>query len=344
MISIPEALKRRDKLRTATRDFFANRGYLEVETPILTQCPGTEVYLHYFATEWVDHISQKHPLFLRSSPELHMKRLLAHGIPCAFQLGPCFRNKGEFSPWHNPEFTMLEWYQKSQTYAGLIAETEDYLRQTAAAMASITGIDPKTVLPASFNKIKVFDAFAEYAGITLLDQDPDLAAKARAAGVISVREDDDFETAYFKTLIEKIEPAIMSMEGCILMDYPPSQAALAVVENGVAQRFEYYIGRVEICNGFYELTGEQANRERIGAALRERIKQGNEPVPEDENFYRDMALFTEPCAGNALGFDRWLTLLSGATDLAAILPFRSQVRFRDVKWGHPTVPIYHLTI
>jgi lysyl-tRNA synthetase class 2 len=323
MTAIPESLIWRDRLRRETREFFISRGYLEVDTPILTRCPGTEVYLNYFATEWVDHSAQKHPLFLRSSPELHMKRLLAKGLPRAFQLAPCFRNHGEFGPWHHPEFTMLEWYQKSLSYFGLIHETEDYLRQTADAMASITGIEPNKILPQKFRKIKVFEAFHEFAGIKLQDQDPELAAKARAAGVISVRADDDFETAYFKTLIEKVEPAIMALDGCILMDYPPSQAALSVIENGVAQRFEYYVGRVEICNGFFELTGEQANRERIAAALSERLKQGRPPVPEDEYFYRDMASLTDPCAGNALGFDRWLMLLCGASTLSAVMNFVS---------------------
>jgi lysyl-tRNA synthetase class 2 len=324
MTSLQENLLRRDALRRQTRQFFATRGYLEVDTPILTHCPGTEVYLQYFATAWIDHNEQNHPLFLRSSPELHMKRILARGIRQAFQIGPCFRNHGEFSPWHHPEFTMLEWYQKSLSYEGLIRETEAYLRQTADAMATVTGIDPSNILPRAFRKIKVFEAFEEFAGIKLQDRDPELAAQARAAGVISVRSDDDFETAYFKTLIEKIEPAIMSMDGCILMDYPPSQAALSVIENGVAQRFEYYVGRVELCNGFYELTGEQANRERIGAALQERSKHGRQPVPEDERFYQDMASFTEPCAGNALGFDRWLTLLCGQTNLSSAITFQLQ--------------------
>ena len=322
MMSIRERLRRRDTLRKTTRSFFESRGYLEVDTPILTKCPGTEVFLHYFETSWTDHQAKNHPLFLRSSPELHMKRLMASDIDQAFQLAPCFRNRGEFSEWHNPEFTMLEWYQKNLSYDGLIQETEDYLRHTAEAFASVSGINPESILPRTFKKIKVFDAFEEFAGIKLIDLDQELAAKARAAGVISVRPDDDFETAYFKTLIEKIEPIILSMDGCIFMDYPPSQAALSVVEAGVAQRFEYYIGRVEICNGFFELTGEQNNRDRIGAALRERLRQGNPPVPEDENFYRDMARFNEPCAGNALGFDRWLTLLCGGDDLGAALIFR----------------------
>jgi elongation factor P--(R)-beta-lysine ligase len=322
MNDILELLKARGKLKSATRDFFESKAYMEVDTPIVTRCPGAEVFLHYFDTSWTDHQGATHARYLRSSPELHMKRLVAEGLPKAFQVGPCFRNSGEMSEWHNPEFTMLEWYQVGQSYHAMIQETEVYLRETAEAMASITGINPSRILPIKFEWLSVYDAFKAHAGIILEDQDPELANKAIAAKVISVRPDDDFETAYFKTLIEKIEPVLQRLQGCVLMDYPPSQASLAVVENGRASRFEYYLGRVEMCNGFFELTGEQNNRDRIGEALRERVKQGNPAVPEDEDFYKSMAKFTAPCAGNALGFDRWLTLLRGQASLDAAVAFR----------------------
>lgn len=101
-----------------------------------------------------------------------------------------------------------------------------------------------------------------------------------------------------------------------------SQAALSVVQDGRASRFEYYLGRVEICNGFFELTGEAENRARVGEAMRERAKQGFPPVPEDDDFYRAMGQFTGPCSGNALGFDRWLALLRGAENLDSAIVFR----------------------
>lgn len=315
-------LKCRDALKKATRNFFESRQYLEVETPIVVRCPGTEVYLQYFGTSWTDHGGQTHERWLRSSPELHMKRIMAEGVDRAFQVAPCFRNRGEMSEWHHPEFTMLEWYQMGLSYRGMIAETEAYFRATAEQMETQTGIKSRDILPDKFELVGVYDAFREWAGIHLTDGDPELAKQAIAAGVISVRPDDDFETAYFKTLIEKIEPVIASMRGCVLMDYPPSQAALAVVENGKACRFEYYLGRVELCNGFYELTGEENNRSRIGEAMRERVKQGNTPVPEDEEFYLAMRRFNSPCAGNALGFDRWLALLQQASSLDAAISFR----------------------
>ena len=319
---IPALLIARDSLKKSTRSFFEKRGYLEVDTPIITRCPGTEVFLHYFDTSWTDHSGQKHVKYLRSSPELHMKRLMAEGLAKSFQLAPCFRNRGEFSEWHNPEFTMLEWYQMGLSYLGVIRETEEYLRETAEGMATFTGIRPKTLLPDKFEMIGVFDAFKSMVGVDLIDGDPDLARKVIAAGVYSVQPGDDFETAYFKTLIEKIEPVIMSLQGCVLMDYPPSQAALSVVESGRASRFEFYLGRVEMCNGFYELTGEAENRARVGEAMRERHKQGSPSVPEDEDFYRAMGRFPGPCGGNALGFDRWLAILRGGGSLDDAITFR----------------------
>jgi lysyl-tRNA synthetase class 2 len=315
-------LKRRDALRKATRGFFETRGYLEVDTPVVTRCPGTEVHLQYFETSWSDHAQKKHQRWLRSSPELHMKRIMALGVEKSFQIGPCFRNHGEMSEWHNPEFTMLEWYCSGMSYHQMIKETEDYLRETADAFARLYEIKDPDLLPKKFEWIGVFDAFKSWGGIDLIDGDPELAKKAIEAGVLSVQNTDDFEIAYFKTLIEKIEPQIAKIKGCVLMDYPPSQSALAVVQNGRASRFEFYLGRVELCNGFYELTGESENRKRIGEAMALRRSHGYPDSPEDEDFYLAMKNFIKPCAGNALGFDRWLALLAGSASLDSSLLFR----------------------
>lgn len=312
----------RAKLKAVTRRFFDRKGFTELDTPIAVVCPGTEVHLRYFATAWTDHQSRNHELFLRSSPELHMKQALARGMSSIYQLAPCFRNGGELSEWHQPEFTMLEWYEMGQTYKGLIDQTEEFFRVTAEAMAEMTQKTPDKLLPASFDRISVFDAFEDWAGVKLVDRDPDLAKRCLAAGIVSVQLTDDFETAFFKTLIEKIEPEIARRRGVVLMDYPPSQAALAKVENGRACRFEFYIGRVELCNGFYELTGGLENRERVRAAMVERALSGLAPVPEDPEFFAAMDRLNTPCAGNALGFDRWLALLCGESSLDAVIPFR----------------------
>ena len=202
MSSILPILQSRNALKRATRNFFDRRQYLEVETPIVTRCPGTEVHLQYFETNWQDYRGQSHKRWLRSSPELHMKRLMAEGVERAYQVGPCFRNHGESSEWHNPEFTMLEWYQSDLSYHGMIRETEDYLRATADDLASITGLAPEKILPPSFEWIGVFDAFKNWAGIDLVDGD-ELSEKLKELS-LGVRtemvERVSVDAAWFKSI------------------------------------------------------------------------------------------------------------------------------------------------
>lgn len=314
----------RHKLKEAVRGFFSARSYQEVDTPVAVVCPGTEVHLQYFRTTWKTIRGTDEPLYLRSSPELHMKQLLAEGMPRIFQFATCFRNAGEFSNWHHPEFTMLEWYETDITYDDFIAQTGTLIRHCADFMhpwIADAGYIPGKI-PATFKRMTVAEAFEAYAGIQLFDRDPDLAKKAGEQGVFSVQDDDDFETAFFKVLLEKIEPRLEEEQGVILCDYPPSQAALAAHESGVARRFEYYLGRTELCNGFKELLGERANRARIHAALQARAALGHELPPEDEDFYRAMARDVPPCCGNALGFDRLLAFLCGQATIAPFIPFR----------------------
>ena len=318
----------RAALKKAIRDFFGTRDFLELDTPIAVRCPGTEVHLQYFSTSWLDHGRHGHELFLRSSPELHMKQALAAGCERIFQMAPCFRNGGELSDWHQPEFTMLEWYRLGQSYHGLIDETEDLLRETHGVLKKLYPTLVPELLPDKFERISVFEAFERFAGITLTDQDHELATKAISRGIVSVQPGDGFETAYYKILIEKIEPEIAGRRGVILFDYPPSQAALAAVDQGRACRFEFYLGRVELCNGFFELMGEAENRLRVGEAFAERAHQGYPSVPEDEEFYQAMGRINAPCAGNALGFDRWLALLCAESNLDRVIPFRRSGCFK----------------
>jgi lysyl-tRNA synthetase class 2 len=315
----------RQKLKEAVRGFFSLRSYQEVDTPVAVVCPGTEVHLQYFRTAWQTFRGDREPLYLRSSPELHMKQLLAEGMPRIFQFATCFRNHGELADWHHPEFTMLEWYETVISYDDFITQTGDLIRHCAAFMRpwiEQTGYQPAAI-PANFDRFTVAEAFREFAGLELTDRDPDLGAKAAAQGVLSVGADDDFETAFFKVLLDRIEPALERLPGAVLCDYPPSQAALAVEEDGVARRFEYYLGRTELSNGFKELLGEQANRQRVRSAMRSRSGLGHDIPPEDEDFYRAMARGVPPCCGNALGFDRLLAILCGQHTIAPFIPFRT---------------------
>ncbi len=314
-----EKLKARQTLSNHIHSFFQTRDYLSVDTPIVVEAPGTEIHLDYFATEWQDHRHERYPLYLRSSPELHLKQALAQGIDRVYHLGKCFRNHGEISAWHHPEFTMLEYYQSGIRLDEFMSLTEELIASSREALRSYSPIElPKRPFP----RISMYEAFATWAGIDLIDQDPELASKARSKGFQSVREDDDFETAYFKVLIDAIEPRLELEEAIFVFDYPPSQAALANVNDGKAQRFELYLSGVELCNAFDELVNPEENRRRLTESNAARKALGKSLLPEDEDFLKAMERGMKPACGNALGFDRLLAILLGLNGIGELIPFR----------------------
>ncbi len=319
-----ETLRLRAELKTALRDFFGQRDSLEIDTPIAVVQPGTEVHLRYFPTVWLDHRGAEHPLYLRSSPELHMKQALALGLPRVFQIAPCFRSGGELADWHHPEFTMLEWYEAGISYEAFIGQTEDLLRATLDRLTPLVaklGGTPLN-LPVEVPRITVAEAFERFASLKLVDQDPDLGKMAKAAGSQSAQPGDDFETAFFKVCLDKVEPALKALGCAVLTDYPRSQAALATVRGSVAKRFEFYVQGVELSNGFEELLAPELNRQRIAEANARRRALGYETPEIDHDFDAALVKGLPPSCGNALGFDRWLALIMGENSIDHAVPFR----------------------
>ena len=311
-----ELLHFRARVYRLLREYFDKCHFVEIETPIIVTCPGGEPYLRYFSTTWHDAHGHARRKFLRSSPELHMKQALCRELPKIFQLGRCFRDGGEYSDWHHPEFTLLEWYEVEAEFNSFIAFTTELL----AELFRHCGQRP---LPA-FRHLSVYEAFAEFAGITLHDNDPQLAEQAIASGCLAVNADDDFHTAFFKVLLDRVEPRLRQLGSVVLYDYPPSQAALAHVEDGRAQRFEIYLDGVEICNAFKECVDAEENIQRFADFARLRREHNLPPVPRDPYFEEVLRSGLPPACGNALGIDRLLALLRGVDSLDAVLPFRRQ--------------------
>jgi lysyl-tRNA synthetase class 2 len=322
-----EIQRYRSGLKSQIRSFFQQRDYLEVETPVIVVQPGTEVYIDYFQTKWRDFRGTDHRMYLRSSPELHMKQLLSAGAERIFQFAISFRNYGELARWHHPEFLMLEWYETNISFVDMIGQTEMLLRSCASFVTESCNPTVPYIFPQSIAKFTVAEAFQKFAGIKLIDGDPELAKKARAQGFHSVLPSDDFETAYFKILIDAIEPGLEACGVSVLYDYPKSQAALAVIEGDVAKRFEFYLGRIEICNGFLELASVPENEARIREANKKRLEIGKSPTMIDQDFLRAMGGGFPACCGNALGIDRLLAILLGHNDLDRIIPFRRGIPF-----------------
>ncbi len=299
------------------RKYFYARNFDETFTPILVDAPGVEVHLQYFKTQFG---RLKKDLFLRSSPELAMKTLIFQGEKNLFQISPCFRNGGahsdETGPWHRPEFLMLEYYQNSVSYKEFIAGFVNLVKLLDQEFLKVFQVEVST--------FSVFELFKDIAGIELIDNDPDLAKKAAAKNEISVNKDDDFETAYFKIMLDKLEPFLKKQKFAILNDYPRSQAILSKIVNQRANRFECYLNGVEICNGFDELLSASANREVIAQASSSRVALGYESLPEDKLFLETLELFekknpTAQICGNAVGLERLFSCLFQHKSLQSLM-------------------------
>ena len=281
-----EILRRRAEIVKGIRAFFDARGFLEVETPVRIAAPAPECH--------IDCPPVATGGFLRASPELQMKKLLAEdGLDKIYQLGPCFRD-GEKGTRHNPEFTMLEWYRKGATDAD-IADDLTALLQTLCASAPLR---ENASSPREMKTLAVRAAYRQFAG-----WDPWEAWDAD-------RFDFDMAT--------KIEPAIKAMGGGVfLTGYPPACASLATVADGVAARWEFYWDGLELANCFTELCDADEQRRRFAAARAERRALGEADYPQDEDFFAALPKIGS-AAGVALGVDRLVMVLVGAPTIAAV--------------------------
>ncbi|HTJ62222.1 MAG TPA: EF-P lysine aminoacylase EpmA [Alphaproteobacteria bacterium] len=319
-------LELRMRLTAATRAFFVERAFLEVETPALQISPGLEPHLMAFATELVAADQQSaRPFYLHTSPEFAMKKLLAAGLPRIFQLAHVFRN-GERATTHSPEFTMLEWYRYG-AYEEIIADTAMLVRTLSGVagkrVVSWRGIECD--LEAEPEIVSVQAAFDRYAdGIDLLatvGDMPALIAEAKRIGV-RVGEGDRWDDLVLRILAERIEPKLGAGRPAFLADYPVEMAALARVkpsDRRVAERVELYIAGVEIANGFGELTDAAEQRRRFTADMDLKEQLYGQRYPIDEEFLAALESGIPDSAGMALGFDRLVMLLAGATQIDDIL-------------------------
>lgn len=276
----------RSAVLRAVRQFFADRGFLEVETPVRVACPALELHIDAVPADGA---------YLRTSPELHIKRLLADGLPRVFELGPCFR-RGERGERHNPEFTMLEWYRTHASYDDILADARQllpyvFLQAKGETACRYRGRDIQVAPP--WHELTVRDAYRQFAG-----WDPVA----------------DFDADRFDLdMVEKIEPALPLDRPVVLRDFPPALAALARCRAGatpVAERWELYVGGLELANAFSELTDAGEQRRRFVACAEQRRARGREVYPIDEAFLEAVGRMP-PSGGVAMGIDRLVMLVAG---------------------------------
>jgi lysyl-tRNA synthetase class 2 len=295
-------LAARARALAAVRSFFAEREFLEVETPLRVPAPGVDLHVDAFRAEGG---------YLITSPELAMKRLLVGGLPRIFQLSRVLR-VDEAGSLHEPEFTLLEWYRAFAGVEAVLADTEALVRQVARAVNGraelVTADGRRLSLRAPFPRISVREAFRRHAGI-------------EDAVVLAANDED----RYFELLVDRVEPALARLDRPVfLVEYPLSQAALArpsPADPSVAERFELYAGGVELSNGYGELVDpvEQARRFRAERARRRAEKRRAYPL--DERFLAALREGMPPAGGNALGLDRLIMLATGAKSVADVMAF-----------------------
>lgn len=295
-------LRQRQLLLQAIRRFFSDRGFLDVETPVRISAPALEANIDAEpAGGW----------WLRTSPELPMKRLLAAGYTRLFQMGPCFR-RGERGSRHQPEFCMLEWYRAGADYRDILADTRELLLGAARQVNGHTRIayrDAAFDLAQPWEELTVDAAFRRYAG--------------RGVDAVLAAGDGEFE----RVLVEQLEPHLGRERPTVLMDYPLELAALARrCRNAAggperAERWELYIGGLELANAFSELTDAAEQRRRFEACAAERRAQGRDVYPLDEEFLQALEAGMPPSGGIALGVDRLLMVLTGSESIRDVVAF-----------------------
>lgn len=318
-------LSLRSSVLEAVRQYFRHQGFVEVETPAAVPAPSLDAHLEPVGLAggagW-----------LITSPEYHMKRLLALGSPPKiYQICRCFRG-GEHSPCHRPEFVMVEWYRAHAGPDRILADVECLLSEAGRKVnGGSFGRGPagaRVDLTPPWPRLTVAAAFELHAGIPrdrLLDGDAtSLREGARAAGCASVEDGDGWETVFHKLLVERVEPALADMgRGIHLTGYPAPLAALARLDEKdprVSERFESYAGGLELANGFGELTDARQQRRRFRVERLRRRRGKRRELPLDEEFLRDLT--SMPAAsGAALGFDRLVMLLRGARRIGEVVAF-----------------------
>jgi elongation factor P--(R)-beta-lysine ligase len=310
-------LRRRTLLTQATRAFFTARAYTEAETPYAVPAPGEEVHLRAFRTEQEHSSGSRQLLWLHTSPEFAMKKLLVAGAGPIFQLARVWRN-GEGSDLHAAEFTMLEWYRPDASMDSLIDETFAYMRAVLPPVVRCRGV---TTDLSRFERLTVADAFARYVGADVLATADDAAALADAAGT-RLRYGESWEDLFFRLLLERIEPRLGHSHPTFLTHWPAAQAALArrdPIDPRVAERFEVFACGIELANAFVELTDAEEQRARFVADRARRHALHGPDWPLDEDFLAALRFGMPPSAGIALGFDRLAMIASGADRIDQVL-------------------------
>ncbi|TOJ72995.1 elongation factor P lysine(34) lysyltransferase [Vibrio parahaemolyticus] len=307
-----EQLRQRATLIAAIRQFFAERQVMEVDTPAMSHATVTDIHLHTFQTEFVGPgYADGSKLFFMTSPEFHMKRLLAAGSGCIYQINKAFRNE-ENGRYHNPEFTMLEWYRVGFDHHKLMDEMDDLLQLVLKCGAA--------------QRMTYQQAFIDVLGVYPLEGSmTELKAAASKLGLSDIAEPEEDRDTLLQLLFSVgVENKIGQDVPAFVYDFPASQAALAKInpqDHRVADRFEVYFKGIELANGFHELDNPKEQLARFEQDNAKRIEMGLKPQPIDYHLISALEAGLPDCAGVALGIDRLIMLALGCDHIDQVTAF-----------------------
>lgn len=309
-------LRKRARILAEIRAFFVAREVLEVETPILSAAGNTDPQIESFVTRYAGpEVAAGMNYYLHTSPEFPMKRLLAAGSGSIYQICKVFR-QGEAGRYHNPEFTLLEWYRIGFDHHDLMTEMTELVEQILAEDISLDTCE----------RLTYAEVFRRYA-----DVDPHaaseeaLAACAQQHGIEVEGLGDMARDAWLDLLMSMVvQPQLGQGRLCFIYDYPASQAALARIRPGqppLAERFELYLNGIELANGFHELADSDEQQRRFHTEQEKRRTAGQQDIPPDDCLVAALAQGFPDCAGVALGIDRLVMLACGAANIAEVVAF-----------------------
>lgn len=332
----------RSKIIDSIRAFFKKKGFLEVQTPTLVKCPGQEIYLNPLKISLKDDRNKQYEGYLITSPEYSLKKLLVVGFNKIFELARVFRNNESFGGIHNPEFTMLEWYRANSDYRKIMKDTEElvcFLNKKINGSPYLNYQGCKINLTPPWPKISVKKAFMKYAKI---DLDKAKTLKSFQSQIKNSRYlMDDWNDIFYSVFLNEIEPNFPKNRPLIIYDYPLPQASLAKrkktapkqvrygagKESFYVERFEVYIGGLELANAFSELTDPKEQYQRLKKEQILRKKMKKDIIPIDEDFIYALKLGMPPAGGIALGVERLQMLLLDIEDINDLLLFPAKQLF-----------------
>ena len=326
----------RERLIRAVRNFFLEKGFHEVETPLLIARPPAESYLDVFTTTLYDRQRRPQTAYLSTSPEVALKKLMVAGLGNCFSLTKSFRNMETQSKLHSPEFTILEWYRVGADYQILMTDCEDLL---GAIKKEVLGKKPLVYqgrqidLGQPWERLTVAGAFIRYAHLDLAKAlKPETMRKLAYSRGYRVEKETTWEELFNQIFLNEIEPRLGRGKPTILYEFPASFAALAKKKESDprwAERFEFYIAGLELGDAYSELTDWREQEARFKKEIKEIKRLGKTLYDYDHDFIEALKNGLPECAGIAAGVDRLIMLFANVTDIADTLFFPGEEEFEE---------------